>query len=179
MKNENDSMDIYSDLTKSLKIVTTLLGYVIFGFFAINGFGGLITFGPKFTILIWLTTPLAAILAVLFIRMSFDGKPLVRISRRDLTIKTFFATHAISWSDFAGTNITSAGEHYLLCIYIRNPEKYLARTNWIERKSMSSKYKKSGYMINLPSLLLSEDIRTIKESIDQYFASLIASSSPK
>ena len=172
MKTKNDSIDIYNDFTKSLIFITVLLAFAIFDVFAITGFGGLVIFGPKFTILIWLTTPFFAVSVPLFIRMSFDGKPLLRINHKSLTIKTAFATHSISWSDFAGTDITNAGEQYLLGIFVHNPEKYLARTNWIERKIMSSNYKKSGYITRISSLLLSEDIRKIKESIDQYFASV-------
>jgi hypothetical protein len=179
MKSKNESIDIYNDRNKSLIIIAALLGFAIFDIFAITGFGGLVAFGPKFTIVIWLTTPLFIVSLPLFIRMFFDGKPLIRISRKSLTIKTAFATHAISWSDFAGTSITSAGDQYLLGIFVHNPEKYLARTNWIERKIMSSNYKKSGYITRVSSLVVSDDIRKIKEMIDQYFASLITSSSSK
>jgi hypothetical protein len=174
MKNKSDSIDIYNDRTKSLIFTTALLAFAILDIFAINGFGDVIMFGPKLTFLIWLTTPFFIVAVPLSIRISFDGKPILRIDNKGLTIKTAFATHTISWSDFAGTDIIKAGEQYLLGIFVRNPEKYLAKANWIERKIMASNYKKSGYITRISSLLLSEDIRQVKESIDQYFASLVS-----
>jgi hypothetical protein len=173
MKNKSSSISIYNDRIKSLMFTVFLLALAIFDVFAMTGFGGLVMFGPKFTFIIWLTTPLLIISVLIFVRLSFDSKPLLTINSKGLVVKTAFATHAILWSDFAGTGITDAGGQYFILIFVRNPEKYLAKANWIERKIMASNYKKSGYITRISSLLLSEDIRQVQESIDQYYSSLV------
>jgi len=109
----------------------------------------------------------------LLIKKLFDTKPGLVFNNIGIVDNTSVAlVGIIPWADISGAAPLEFNKQKMLVVRVKNPEKYVAQGNIVQRLIVKANHKFYGSPIIFTSTILNVDASELAEIFNQYFAKL-------